>query len=232
MEKNISSAIPGLENNFDDSQTGLQSSVDDIISLDSPVPIVISEEPEVSSQSPDISLQQTEQSPEYLQRKLYFLLENLKQYHEELPQAFQVRIAHEILSSLANCLLNDTIFEIVKGLMEIQHVTENHLSTMRDQITTQHKIEIQEWVAKIQDSEELEHILALMKIKHNRELKETDKKLVLHLDQKVKDQQSTLYQAGVPGFYVTDNPKEIKIQMYLLDFILRLSRLKFIEAAY
>lgn len=43
----------------------------------------------------------------------------------------------------------------------------------------------------------------------------------------VKDQQSTLNQAGVPGFYIADNPKEIKIQMHLLDFILRLSRLKF-----
>lgn len=58
-------------------------------------------------------------------------------------------------------------------------------------------------------------------------MKETDMKLVLHLDQKVKDQQSTLEKAGVPGFYITDNAKEITIQMYLLDFILRLSRIKF-----
>lgn len=43
----------------------------------------------------------------------------------------------------------------------------------------------------------------------------------------VKDQQSTLEKAGVPGFYITDNPKEIKIQIHLLDFILRLSRKKF-----
>lgn len=88
-------------------------------------------------------------------------------------------------------------------------------------------VEIQEWVSKIQDSEELEHILMLMKLKHTKKLQETDMKLVLHLDQKVKDQQSTLEKAGVPGFYVTENPKELKIQMHLLDFILRLSRLKF-----
>ncbi|CAD7081035.1 unnamed protein product, partial [Hermetia illucens] len=43
----------------------------------------------------------------------------------------------------------------------------------------------------------------------------------------VHDQQATLEKAGVPGFYVTDSPKEIKIQMHLLDFILRLSRIKF-----
>lgn len=80
---------------------------------------------------------------------------------------------------------------------------------------------------KIQDSEELTHILALMKLKHSKQLREKDMELVLHLDQKVRDQQSTLQQAGVPGFYITDNPKEIKIQMFLLDFILRLSLLKF-----
>lgn len=87
--------------------------------------------------------------------------------------------------------------------------------------------EINIWMGKIRDSEELDHILALMKLKHSKQLREKDMELVLHLDQKVRDQQSTLQAAGVPGFYITDNPKEIKIQMFLLDFILRLSRLKF-----
>lgn len=80
---------------------------------------------------------------------------------------------------------------------------------------------------KIQDTEELSHILALMKLKHSKQLRDKDMELVLHLDQKVRDQQSTLQQAGVPGFYITDNPKEIKIQMFLLDFILRLSLIKY-----
>lgn len=138
-----------------------------------------------------------------------------------------MRIPYELLTGLANSLLNDTIFEIVKGLMEIQHVTEKHLEQLRQQVETEHNIEVQEWVSKIHDEEELEHILNLMKIKHTQKLKETDIKLVLHLDQKVKDQQMTLDRAGVPGFYVTDNPKDIKIQMHLLDFILRLSNMKF-----
>lgn len=166
-------------------------------------------------------------------------------------RTYQMRIPYELLTALANSLVNDTIFEIVKRLMEIQHVTENHLLQLRNQVENEHKsgyflhlkfwptnadsgvlylsfsVEIQEWVSKIQDSEELEHILMLMKLKHTKKLQETDMKLVLHLDQKVKDQQSTLEKAGVPGFYVTENPKELKIQMHLLDFILRLSRLKF-----
>lgn len=57
------------------------------------------------------------------------------------------------------------------------------------------------------------------------ELKAFDMNLVLQLDQKVADQQQILEQAGVPGFYVTTNPTEIKVQMHLLDFLMRLSRM-------
>lgn len=138
-----------------------------------------------------------------------------------------MRIPYDLLITLANSLVNDTIFEIVKRLIEIQHVTENHLFQMRQQVENEYQIDVQKWMSKIQDPEELQHIIALMKIKHAKKLKETDQKLVLHLDQKVRDQQMTLEKAGVPGFYVTMIPREIKIQMHLLDFILRLSRMKF-----
>lgn len=62
-------------------------------------------------------------------------------------------------------------------------------------------------------------------ISQKEELRVFDMNLVLQLDQKVADQQQTLEQAGVPGFYVTKNPLEIKVQMHLLDFLLRLSRM-------
>lgn len=140
---------------------------------------------------------------------------------------YQMRIPYDLLITLSNSLINDTIFEIVKRLIEIQHVTETHLFQLRQQVENEHEAEVLTWATKIQDPEELQHILALMKIKHKKKMKETDQKLILHLDQKVQDQQLTLEKAGVPGFYVTDNPKEIKIQMYLIDFILRLSRMKF-----
>ncbi|XP_061396269.1 gonadal protein gdl [Musca vetustissima] len=168
-----------------------------------------------------------ELSPEFLQRKLYFLVDKLKSMQNQLPEIYQSRISYELLTELANSLLNDTIFEIVKGLMEIQHVTEKHLYQLREQVQNEYEIEVQEWISKISDQEELQHILQLMKIKHTKKMKETDMKLIALLDQKVKDQQLTLHKAGVAGFYVTDNPKEIKIQMFLLDFILRLSRIKF-----
>lgn len=50
-----------------------------------------------------------------------------------------MRIPYELLAELANSLLNDTVFEIVKGLMEIQHVTEKHLMQLRTQVELEHQ---------------------------------------------------------------------------------------------
>lgn len=52
---------------------------------------------------------------------------------------YQMRIPYELLTALANSLVNDTIFEIVKRLMEIQHVTENHLLQLRNQVENEHE---------------------------------------------------------------------------------------------
>ena len=46
---------------------------------------------------------------------------------------------YELLSGLANCLLNETIFKIVEGLTEIQQVTEKHLLQQRLQLLHKHR---------------------------------------------------------------------------------------------
>lgn len=56
------------------------------------------------------------------------------------------------------------------------------------------------------------------------EIKRKDMKIILELDGKVMEQQSTLEKAGVPGFFVTNKPHEIRLQMYLLDFLYKLSK--------
>lgn len=166
-------------------------------------------------------------TPEDLQKKVYFLLDQLQQMARELPPKYQQRIPCELLSGLANALLNDTIYEIVKGLMEIQHVTEKHLFQQRLQIINKHSLEMQDMLEKTNNQvARYRQRLVLMK-KHKEELKLTDMKLVLQLDQRVSDQQVTLEKAGVPGFFVTNNPLDVKVQMYLLDFILRLSKMNF-----
>ncbi|KAF4517271.1 hypothetical protein B566_EDAN008605 [Ephemera danica] len=139
---------------------------------------------------------------------------------------YQQRVSCELLSSLANCLLNDTIYEIVKGLMEIQHVTEKHLEQQRICLTKAHRLELAKMANEVKCNKMRRIKKKEMKLRHKKELIEMDKRIVLHLDEKVMDQQSTLQLAGVPGFYATRNPVEIKVQMHLLDFILRLSRVK------
>lgn len=168
----------------------------------------------------------TTPTPQDLQRKLYFLVEQLQHMAGELPPKYQMRLPYELLSGLANSLLNDTIFEIVKGLMEIQHVTEKHLFQQRLQLLNQQKIEMQEAISTVYTEEERAAIKNVLYKKHKEELKQTDMKLVLQLDQKVSDQQSILEKAGVPGFYVTNNPMEIQVQMRLCDFIIRLSKME------
>ncbi|XP_011501152.1 PREDICTED: gonadal protein gdl [Ceratosolen solmsi marchali] len=165
-------------------------------------------------------------TPEDLQRKLYFLMEQLQHMAGELPPKYQMRLPYELLSGLANSLLNDTIFEIVKGLMEIQHVTEKHLFQQRLQLINQQQIEIQQVLSNIRVDDEKESVKQSLFQKHREELKQQDMKLVMQLDQKVADQQSILEKAGVPGFYVTNNPMDIQVQMRLCDFIIRLSKME------
>lgn len=143
---------------------------------------------------------------------------------------FQMRMTQEVQTVLANALLNDTIFEIVKGLMEIQHFTEQHLQQLREQVQNDHNAEVEHWknqFASKEDKSELEHILELMDKKHKLKLTETDKKIIEIIDEKVKDQQSTLERAGVPEFYCTNDSTQIQLQMKIIDIILRLSAMKF-----
>ena len=39
----------------------------------------------------------------------------------------------------------------------------------------------------------------------------------------VAEQQSTLEQVGVPGFHVTNSPMDVRVQMYILNFITKLT---------
>lgn len=165
-------------------------------------------------------------TPEDLQRKLYFLMDKLQQMVQELPIKYQMRLPYELLSGLANSLLNATIFEIVKGLMEIQHVTEKHLFQQRLQLINEHKIESQAALNGVTSDEEVTTVKNYLLRKHKEEMRQTDMKLVEELDEKMMDQQSTLEKAGVPGFYVTNNPMEIQLQMRLCDFIIRLSKME------
>lgn len=60
----------------------------------------------------------------------------------------------------------------------------------------------------------------------NDELHRFDLKIANDMDQKVIEQQETMHQAGVFGFFKTNTPAEITLQMHLFRFILNLSTMK------
>ncbi|XP_007900018.1 protein DGCR6 [Callorhinchus milii] len=142
-----------------------------------------------------------------------------------------------MLSNLALVLIDGTVFEIVQGLLEIQHLTEKNLYNQRLKLHSEHRALKQELLRKHKESLQgcKSHNLAVLRAAQQRELealeqrvkheqKMMDEKIVLELDQKVIDQQNTLEKAGVPGFYITTNPKELTLQMNLLDLILKMQQ--------
>lgn len=173
------------------------------------------------------------------QRKHYFLFNELKNMAKELPNKYAQRLPYDLLSSLANSLIDGTVFQIVEGLVEIQQMSERNLFNQRVKLINTHrqrrqmlkqkqKGEVETCPATVSSSllqNKHRHELAEFEKTIEDELKKHDMKLLLEIDQKVSDQQVTLCKAAVPGFYVSNNSHEVRLQMYLLEFIQRLAKI-------
>ncbi|XP_053206816.1 protein DGCR6-like [Panonychus citri] len=165
-----------------------------------------------------------------LQQKHYRLLNELQTMSSEIPMEYQQRIPHELLSSLANCLLDDTIFQIVNGLRDIQQLTEKNLFEKRMKTLeglkarklSLHKSHKEHIAAGTMTMDQVRDAEDAFEVQMCEEMRKFDMELIMELDQIVSDQQVTLERAGVPGFHVTNKPNEIKLQMYFLQFILSL----------
>lgn len=130
-----------------------------------------------------------------------------------------------MITFLANVLVEDpNIFEIVKGLRDCQNATEKILKKQRDEQIFAHQREIEDYTRSLSESE-LAHTVVLAKIQHEKKMKEIDKNIVDQLDVAVQEQQQTLCQLKVPGFYETSDSKSVITQMHLLSFLLRLQKL-------
>lgn len=177
---------------------------------------------------------------ELQQKRHYFLFNQLQNMARELPGKYQQRLPYDLLSGLANALLDGTVFQIVNGLKEVQQWEERTMYSQRSKLVSDHKAQKHELQKKhkemLQDCQSKPHNLSLVKAQIEREietttsrcdeeLKKKDMKIVMELDQKVMEQQSTLEKAGVPGFFVTNKPHDLRVQMYLLEFITRLSQM-------
>lgn len=172
------------------------------------------------------------------------MLEKLQTLARDIPPKFQQRLPYDLLSSLANCLLDNTTFAIMQELAELQHMTEKILHKQHAQMVNKHKTE-RDTLLKCQKEELMAaerqgktHVLSRLPRLHQERQTElntrqdqetTNTHLFIQnvLDQKVEEQQSTLQQAGVPGFHITSNPMEIKVQMYIMGFIMKIGGIKF-----
>lgn len=164
----------------------------------------------------------------------------LRQYRDQLSPAIQQRITKEVCKELAMSLLDGTVFEIVKELEDIQQLSERALLNKRMKLVSGHKTQKVSLSKKHKEEvaacNHKPHNLPLIKGNHEKEkaeldtklreeLRLTDQKVILELDQLVTDQQSTMQQAAVPLFTVTNDATEIQVQMHVLNFIQKLAQL-------
>lgn len=171
------------------------------------------------------------------QERHYYLLSELQTLVKDLPSSFQQRLSYTTLSDLAQALIDGTVYDIVQGLLDIQHLTEKNLYNQRQKLHSEHRGLKQDLVRKHKQALQTckSHNLAVLKTNQRAEtealdqrVKEEqrmmDEKVVAEMDQKVLDQQNTLEKAGVLGFYITTNPQEVMMQMNLLELILKLQQ--------
>ncbi|XP_037633343.1 protein DGCR6 isoform X1 [Sebastes umbrosus] len=171
------------------------------------------------------------------QERHYYLLSELQTLVKDLPSSFQQRLSYSTLGDLALALIDGTVYDIVQGLLDIQHLTEKNLYNQRQKLHCTHQALKQDIVRKNKDALQSckSHNLAILKTNQQAELEAVeirvreeqrmmDRKIVAEMDQKVIDQQNTLEKAGVPGFYITTNPQELTMQMNLLELILKLQQ--------
>ncbi|XP_030074878.1 protein DGCR6 [Microcaecilia unicolor] len=169
------------------------------------------------------------------QERHYYFLSELQNLVKDLPSSCQQRLSYTILSDLALALIDGAVFEIVQGLLEIQHLTEKNLYNQRLKLHGEHRVLKQDLLRKHREAQQSckAHNLLILRAAQQREMeclehrikeeqRMMDEKIVLELDQKVVDQQSTLEKAGVSGFFVTTNPQELTLQMNLLELIRKL----------
>lgn len=172
-------------------------------------------------------------------QKYEFYYRKLKGFREQLPSHLMSKLPSPQLRELASSLIDGTVFEIVTELEDIQKLTERSLLKKRMEIVNEHKTRKVELARRhhheiASATANKPHTLPLLKSKHEteknelekilvEEMKSTDKKVVLELDQIVADQQSTMLQCAVPLFCVTNNPQEVQLQMHLLRFLQKMN---------
>ena len=173
-------------------------------------------------------------------RKYELFYRNLCKYREALAPNLKQKVSDAQMRELALSLLDDTVFDIVQELEDIQSLSERKLLNKRMKTINHHKSKKLQMSKKhkedIANCREKPHHLPVLKQEQSKEkavlekrlaeeVKVTDQEVILELDQIVSNQQTTLSQAAVPFFFVTNNAQDIQVQIHILRFIQKLSQL-------
>ena len=171
---------------------------------------------------------------------LQFYYEKLCHFRDSLPPSLHAKMPNSELRKLAECLIDGTMFEIVRELEDIQQLSERALLNKRMKVVSAQKTKKVEMSKR--HKEELAachhrpHNIPLVKTKQEKEkaelermlqeeIRSTDQEIILELDQMVTNQQTTMQQADVTFFSLTNNTQELQIQMHVLRFIQKLGQM-------
>ncbi|CAF1124903.1 unnamed protein product [Adineta steineri] len=172
--------------------------------------------------------------------------EQLKLMITELPPKLQERFQKDdLIEKLITISLDKNIFDIVNNLQETQARTERTLFNERQKIIKQAKEQEADLTRKHSEDEarcaDRPQHLNLLQAANKREYEafvkrvadeqqRFDMKIVLDLDQKMLEQQTRLEKAGVSCMHATNKPQDVRLQMFIIEFIQRIGKQQHISS--
>jgi len=168
-----------------------------------------------------------EEGVELLEKKMQFTRAHLTRLHSELEEELRTRITPDILDDLTHSIVYDMIIEIIDSLKDIQHANERQLYQTRQNVFKDFKAKLDEIVSKELSLSEQEKAKAEAKRTLDKDLRSADITSVQVLDKLVRFQQQTLQTAGVPCFSETSTPHDLRLQMAIIQLILKLNEIPF-----
>ncbi|OQR66563.1 protein DGCR6-like, partial [Tropilaelaps mercedesae] len=152
----------------------------------------------------------------------------------------QELIPASTLEDLCVALQNPTTLEVVKLLQEVQALREREFYQQRCDLVGEIKDRLGEVRKQHQERRELQAKAGLnveeldkelnaqwdlVSDEVKRELNSKDLNIMQEIDMIVVEQQQALQGVGVPLFKETKEPNELRVQMTVLDFLLRIVRM-------
>lgn len=176
---------------------------------------------------------------ESFQQRVYFFLTELRTWFAEAPLDVRTSLTDESLTELAHVLADGTVFHVVADLIEGQrleeHALHKQLADLRSEQSAE-RIELRKrHCAERQAVQASQHQLPVLQKEQEQEIQHLRKRqqdamrgLITHiihvLDGRVVEQQAGLERIGCYLFTPTTNPQQIRLQMHVLDWIMRLAR--------